>query len=363
MTPTHLDTSRADRVVSELAQRDLDGLLVTDLVDLRWLTGFTGSNGLAVVTRSARVFVSDFRYVTQAAEEVTEFEFRRGSRDLLDAVADIVGTDTLRLGFDDVHLSVRAHRELAERLPPAIELAPAGGAIGNLRRIKDEREIEKIRAAAALADDAMEEILAAGLIGRTEQEVALALEFAMRRRGASGASFPSIVAAGAHGALPHAEPHDEPIGADLLVTLDWGAVLDGYCSDCTRTVATGEGIAEDARAGYELVLRAQMAAGDAIAAGALAVDVDGVARSIIADGGRGDEFGHGLGHGVGLAVHEAPRLGPSSEDVLAAGEVVTNEPGIYVPGSFGVRIEDLVVVREDRGESLSRLPKVLTVVG
>jgi Xaa-Pro aminopeptidase len=363
MTPTHLATSRADRVLSELAQRDLDGLLVTDLVDLRWLTGFTGSNGLAVVTRTARVFVSDFRYVTQAAEEVTEFEFRRGSRDLLDAVADIVGTDNLRLGFDDVHLSVKSHRDLSERLPTAIELSPAGGAIGNLRRVKDEGEIEKIRAAAVLADDAMEEILAEGLVGRTEQEVALALEFAMRRRGASGASFPSIVAAGPHGALPHAEPRDEAIPADVLVTLDWGATLDGYCSDCTRTVATGEAIAEDARAGYELGLAAQLAAVDAITAGAAGIEVDGVARSIIADGGQGDNFGHGLGHGVGLEVHEAPRLGPSSEDVLAAGEVVTNEPGVYVPGSFGVRIEDLLVVREDGAESLSRLPKTLTVVG
>ncbi len=305
MTPTHLATSRADRVLSELAQRDLDGLLVTDLVDLRWLTGFTGSNGLAVITRSARVFVSDFRYVTQAAEEVTEFEFRRGSRDLLDAVAEIVGTDNLRLGFDDVHLSVKSHRDLAERLPTAIELAPAGGAIGNLRRVKDEQEIEKIRAAAALADDAMEEILAAGLVGRTEQEVALALEFAMRRRGASGASFPSIVAAGPHGALPHAEPRDEAIGADVLVTLDWGATLDGYCSDCTRTVATGEAIA-DGRAGRLRARPARPARGRARRsrpARPRSTSTGSRARSS-PTAATADNFGHGLGHGVGLEVHE-----------------------------------------------------------
>jgi Xaa-Pro aminopeptidase len=363
MTPTDLATSRADRLLTELAQRDLDALLVTDLVDLRWLTGFTGSNGLAVVTREHRVFVSDFRYVEQAAEEVTEFEFRKGSRDLLDAVAEIVGTESLRLGFDDAHLSVKAHRDLAERLPPAIELAPAGGTIATLRRVKDEGEIEKIRAAAALADDALEAVLAQGLAGRAETEAALALEFEMRRRGASNASFPSIVAAGPHGALPHAQPREEPIPADVLVVIDWGAQLDGYCSDCTRTVATGERVAASAREGYDLVLRAQLAAGEAIAAGQAAAEVDGVARSLIADGGLGEEFGHGLGHGVGLEVHEGPRLGPSSQDVLAAGEVVTNEPGVYVPGSYGVRIEDLVVVREDHGESLSRLPKSFTVVG
>ena len=200
-----------------------------------------------------------------------------------------------------------------------------------------------------------------GIVGRTERDVAIALEFAMRRRGASGAAFPSIVAAGPHGALPHAQPRDVEIPAGTLVTIDWGAVLDGYASDCTRTFATGE--LDPARPGG-LRPRAPGPAGGARRRppGPLGKEVDAIARSIIDAAGHAEHFGHGLGHGVGLEVHEGPRLSKQGETALAAGHVVTVEPGVYIPGQVGVRIEDLVAVTEDGHDVLSSLPKDLRVV-
>ena len=222
-------------------------------------------------------------------------------------------------------------------------------------------EIEAIRAAARLADAAFEEVVGAGIVGRTERDVALDLEIAMRRRGAQGPSFAPIVAAGEHGALPHAEPRGRSIPAGTLVVIDWGAQLDGYASDCTRTVATGELDPRD-RAVYDLVLRAQQAALAAVRAGPTGREVDAIARAIIDGAGHAEHFGHGLGHGVGLEVHEGPRLSKVGEDSLAAGNVVTVEPGVYVPGAIGVRIEDLVAVTDDGHELLSTIPKELRTV-
>ena len=203
---------------------------------------------------------------------------------------------------------------------------------------------------------------ARGLVGRSEREVALAIEDEMRRLGASGPSFPSIVASAERGALPHAVPSDVPIRRDTLVTLDLGARLDGYCSDCTRTWATGT-LPDDLAEAYELVLRAQIAALDAVRPGPEGREVDAVARTMIADAGHGEHFGHGLGHGVGLEVHEAPRLARTAEARLVAGNVVTVEPGVYLPGRGGVRIEDLVVVTDDGCDVLSATSKALRTVG
>jgi Xaa-Pro aminopeptidase len=354
---------RADRLAELAAERDLDALLVREPVNLRWLTGFTGTNGLAVLEAGSggrRTFVTDFRYVERAAEEVAEgFERREGERDLLDGVsAALPDRRPLRLGFDDVHVSVRDHGRLGEALE-GVDLAPAGGLVERLRAVKDPEEVERIRAAAGLADAALRAALDGGLAGRTEREFALALEDEMRRRGAQRPSFPSIVAAGAHGALPHAEPRDVEILPDALVVVDWGAELDGYCSDCTRTFATGE-LDGEAREVYEVVRLAQEAGLGAVRAGPTGREVDAVAREAIAQAGYGERFGHGLGHGVGLEIHEEPRLSKAGDAPLEAGNVVTVEPGVYLPGRFGVRIEDLVVVTEDGAEVLSSYPKELT---
>jgi Xaa-Pro aminopeptidase len=355
--------SRVERLAAAVAERDLDALLVTDLVNVRYLTGYTGSNGLAIVGRRERRFLTDFRYAAQIEREVPD-EWARAivARDVLTSAPEELPDAIARLGFDDAQLPVRSHAQLAGALP-GIELVPAGGMVEALRAVKDDLELARIRGAAQLADEALSEVLEHGLAGRTEREVAFALEMAMRRRGAEEISFGSIVASGEQGALPHASPRDVPIARNVLVTIDWGARHEGYCSDCTRTFATGEAIGDEARAVYELVQRAQQAALDAVRPGPTGKEIDSVAREIISQAGHGEHFGHGLGHGVGLAVHEGPRLSQRGGDAaLEAGNVVTVEPGVYVPGQFGVRIEDLVAVTRDGRDVLSTLPKGLQVV-
>ena len=353
-------SDRAARVEARLDGAGADLLLVTNLVNLRYLTGFTGSNGMCVLGPGVRRFVTDFRYVEQVAAEVSGFQTERGPQDFLEALRGPWPEGRVRLGFEDQHLSVRQHERLRRILPDRVELVAAGGLVEAERMVKEPAEVERIRAAAELADEALGETLAGGLVGRTERAVALELEQALRRRGAEP-SFASIVASGAHGALPHAQPRDAEIARDVLVTIDWGAQLDGYCSDCTRTFATGP-VGGELLEIYELVERAQAAALDAVRPGPRGREVDAVARALIGDAGHGEHFGHGLGHGVGLEIHEAPRLSRTGEDPLAPGHVVTVEPGVYVPEVGGVRIEDLAVVTAEGAEVLSGLPKALAVV-
>jgi Xaa-Pro aminopeptidase len=363
------EQQRIDALSAELTQRGVDALVVDGAVNVRYLTGFTGSSGLALIAAGDRQgagarFFTDFRYTTQSAEQIPpslDREIVTGN--LLDAAARSLDGSGGTLGFDDASLTVAEHERLRETLVPAWELRRCAGAVERLRAVKDAAEIERMRAAAQLADDALRSLLEDGLVGRSERDVAIDLELRMRRLGAEAASFPSIVAAGAHGALPHAAPRDEPIAPDVLVTIDWGALLDGYCSDCTRTYATGEGISEQARETYVLVLSAQERGLAAVQAGPTGREVDGVARAVIESAGQGEHFGHGLGHGVGMEVHEAPRLSRTEgERRLEVGNVVTVEPGVYLPGRLGVRIEDLVVVREGGQEVLNGLDKTLTVI-
>jgi Xaa-Pro aminopeptidase len=354
--------SRADRVAERLAEHELDLLLVTDLVNVRYLTGFAGTSGLAVVGTDTRRFLTDFRYVERAKAEVREFDLEPAPQELRTALASGWPEGELRLGFEDQSLSVRRHAELRETIPDRIELVPAGGLVEAERAVKEPSEVAAIGAAAALVDDVYAWLLDRGVVGRTEREVALAAEQEMRVRGAAGPSFDSIVAAAENGALPHAMPRDVAIPGGTLVTLDLGARLDGYCSDCTRTWATGE-LPDDLAAIYETVLHAQRTALDAVRPGPTGREIDGVARDLIAAAGHAEHFGHGLGHGVGMEIHEAPRLARTAEAALVAGNVVTVEPGIYLPGRGGVRIEDLVVVTDDGRDVLSGTPKSLTVVG
>ncbi len=359
--------ARSARLVESLAGPSVDLILVTDLVNVRYLTGYTGTNGLALIGPDTRVFITDFRYVEQAAVEVDpSFERIQTNTavDLADELPSVLGAGAVKLGFDDSHTSVAAFERLRRGLGEHVTLVPVGGLVEDLRRIKDVEEIEAIAAAQRIADAALEALLSGPVIGRTERELALALEHDMRLRGASGPSFPSIVAAGPHGALPHAQPRDVPVEAGQLVVIDWGALVGGYCSDCTRTVAAGE-ISDRMRDAYELVLGAQEAALGAITAGADCHAVDAVARDIITAAGHGEHFGHGLGHGVGLDIHEAPTLSRRIEAgaaQLAVNEVVTDEPGVYLPGEFGIRIEDLCVVTDGAPRVLTSIPKALRTV-
>jgi Xaa-Pro aminopeptidase len=348
---------RGDRLERLLAERELDRMLVTDLTNVRYLTGFTGTNGACVCGPGVRLFLTDFRYTERAAAEVEGWETVTISADWLKGIAERLEG---RVGFEDDHMSVRLLEKLKEKLADGTEMVPAAGRVEELRRVKDEGELAAIAEASKLADEVWRWSLERGLVGRTEREVARAAEARIREHGGDP-SFPAIVAAGPNGAQPHAEPGEREIGRGELVVFDMGAQLDGYCSDGTRTFATGEP-GEEARAVYETVREAQAAALEAIRAGVKGEDVDKVARKVIDEAGHGDRFGHGLGHGVGLEVHEGPRLSLRSDDVLAAGEVVTVEPGIYLPGAFGVRIEDLVVVADEGLRNLSALPKDLQLV-
>ncbi len=367
------ELARASSLASELGTRLVDRLLVSEPLNLRYLCAYTGTNGLLLLSSHEQIphrFFTDFRYVVQAAQQVPEgIEREIAAGDLFEAAARVLneerGEGESRLGFDDAALSVKQHARLRDLLACAPEgedsweLVPCSGLVERLREVKDEHEVAAIRAAAELADEALTGLLEGGLVGRSERDVAIDLELRMRRLGAQGPSFPSIVAYGEHGALPHAEPRDVPIARDVLVTIDWGARLDGYCSDCTRTYATGT-IEEQAKAVYELVLSAQEAALSAVRAGISGREVDAVARTIIDEAGHGEHFGHGVGHGVGMDIHEAPRLSRTAgEQPLRAGNIVTVEPGVYVPGRLGVRIEDLALVGEHGAEPLTSLPKTL----
>jgi Xaa-Pro aminopeptidase len=344
--------SRADRLVALLD--GLDSLLVSDLVNVRYLTGFTGTNGACVLTRDERFFLTDSRYTEQAKQQVSDFTVLTVGQELLgDIAARLVG----RAGFDDAHLSVRTHGKLAEIHP---DLVAAGGLVEGLRAIKEPAELDALRAATALADGAYESLRSDGLVGRTEREVARWIVRYLEDQGADEVSFPPIVAAADNGALPHAVPRDVPIPDGTLVVIDLGARLDGYCSDCTRTFATGP-LPDSQAEAYEGVRDAQRLAVDEVRAGISCKEIDADTREVL-ESKLGIAYEHGLGHGVGLDVHEAPRLARTGEGSLEAGNTVTVEPGVYVAGEFGIRIEDLVAVTEDGCEILTGFTKELVTV-
>ena len=354
------DTGRTERLTRLLPEAGIDVLLVTDLVNVRYLTGYTGSNGLALVGAATRVFITDFRYVQQAAAQVeSSFDRRQAPLELVQSVEEVLPSGTVRLGFEAANVSVRDYERLREHLPERVDLVGVEGLVEQLRAIKEPGEVARIRAASQVADAAFAELVGEGLAGRTERDVAFALTQKLHAHGADRPSFDIIVAAGPHGALPHATPRPVEIRSGELVVIDWGAELEGYCSDCTRTVAVGEP-GDQAREIYALVLEAQLAGLAAVRAGASGREADSAARDVIAAAGHGEHFGHGLGHGVGLAIHEGPRLSQRSDDELQAGNLVTVEPGVYLPGQFGVRIEDLVVVTDGGCEILTTVSKELT---
>lgn len=350
---------RVERLVAELPGREIERMLVTSPVSVEYLTGFTGTNGACLVGPESRLFLTDPRYRewVSGGFDGWEVEILRG--EWLPALAGLLGPAT---GIEDGHVTVRIEARLIEKGPEDLSLIPAGDLIEGLRRAKDPAELRRIAAASELADAVLGEVLDGGLIGRTEAEVAGRITGRIREEGGEP-SFPPIVASGPNSASPHAEPSARTIGTSESVIIDLGAKLDGYCSDCTRTVSTGLPDGQFTEV-YELVVEANEAALDQTAAGVACAALDEVARGVIERAGHGDRFTHGLGHGVGLEVHEAPRLGPRSSEELLAGDVVTIEPGIYLPGEFGVRVEDLVVVGERGPEAnLSSHPKALLETG
>ncbi len=349
---------RLERVREQLAQNGWAGLVVLDAADVRWLTGLQSSNAAVVVTPTQTVVATDFRYITEA--ERLGLEVARIEQSMWTDLGKVAGQRAAggSLAYPPTGLSHRAFLQFTDALPDSVSLRAADGVVAKLRVIKDAGEIAKVRAAAALLEGAYDLVASLGLKGRTEGEVAWAIERHLRESGASRLSFESIVAGGANGAQPHHTPGSDTIPDDTLVTVDIGCVIDGYCSDCTRTFAVGTP-SDALRNAYDLTLRAQVESLAAVRPGAHGRDIDAVARDIITEAGHGDHFGHGLGHGVGMEIHEAPRLARTSEDLLEVGMVVTVEPGIYLPGVGGVRIEDLVVVTADGHEVLTHYTKDL----
>ena len=333
----------------------VDALLVTNLTNVRYLTGFSGTNGQVLIGRDGAAFFTDPRYEARASQLVqgaTVAIYPARLTDVLDA--HLTATGVGRLGIEG-SMSLAERDELSAAMP-VMEIVTTKGLVEALRRVKDAEELEVLRAAASLADEALAWALETISPGITEREISLGIEIHMRKAGAEGVSFPPIVGSGPLSAHIHHSASDRAVEKGDMVLLDLGCRLDGYCSDLTRTVVLGPATDEDS-ALYSLVSQAQAAGIAAVAAGAHGAEVDAQARSIIAAAGHGERFGHGLGHGVGLDIHEAPRLHKISEDVLQSNEVVTVEPGVYVPGHGGVRIEDCVVVGEAGPEILGHAPK------
>jgi Xaa-Pro aminopeptidase len=339
-------------------------LLVTKLANVRYLSGFTGSAAMLLVTPDDALFVTDGRYIEQSKEQLgaanvaaqIEIGITMAAQRQLLATAVAPGT---RLGLEDHSITWADQREFASTFE-GVTLAPAGLLVEQLRRVKDAGEIDRVRTACAIADDAFQSLLPRLADDITEQQFALALEFAMRERGASGNSFDPIIASGPNGAKPHARPSDRRIGRNELIVCDFGCVVDGYCSDMTRTVSVGDPGA-DARHLYSVVLQSQQAGRAKVAADVECATVDRASRDVIAAAGWGDAFSHSTGHGVGLEIHEAPRVASTARDTLLVGDVVTVEPGVYLPGVGGVRIEDTVVVTATGAEPLTLTPKDLVL--
>jgi Xaa-Pro aminopeptidase len=356
---------RLDRLRARFADLDVDALLVTRLPNIRYLTGFTGSAAMLLVRPDGAVLVSDGRYGEQARTQLREagvdvaVEIRVTTVEQR-AVLAAAAVGAARIGLEDHDVSWAQQRELADTFASDghVELVAAGAVVEELRRVKDDGEIDRIAAACAIADDAFAALLPRLTTGPTEREFALALEFAMRERGATHMSFDPIIAAGPNGAMPHSRPTDRPIGRGELIVCDFGCVVDGYCSDMTRTVSVGDP-GPDGRRLYDLVRSSQQAGRDAVTFGAECADIDRACRDVISDAGYGDAFSHGTGHGVGLEIHEAPRVAATSAGTLLRGDVVTVEPGVYLPGVGGVRIEDTVVVTESGSRPLTHTPKDL----
>ncbi len=341
--------------LSALSERLEAPLLVTNLTNVFYLTGFESSNAALLVRPEGHATLyTDFRYI-ESAREVQDVDVQLAKRGLMQEIGPLLE------GSVQFEADVLPYLEWERLNVGGATLVPTHGIVDEVRAVKDEEEVAKIRRSAKIADRGLEALTAETWIGRSERELAWRLRELLHAHGADALSFDSIVASGENGAKPHAEPSDKIVERGTLVTVDWGVRVDGYCSDCTRAFSTGR-LPDRLREAYDVCLEAQQRACAGIRAGLSGVEADALARDPITEAGLGENFGHGLGHGVGLAIHEAPRLSSESTDTLVAGHCVTIEPGIYLPGLGGVRIEDLAIVRDDGVELLTSFPKELIEV-
>lgn len=351
---------KLQKLRNEMAEQNIEALLVTSSYNLRYITNFTGSAGLALVTKEQAFFITDFRYTEQASEQVTEFEVVQAKTNLLEEAAEKAEELGIKsLAFEQDYMTYSSYIQYQEKM--TAELQPVSGLIEKIRMIKMPEEVSILKAAAKIADDAFEHICGFIKAGHTELQISNELEFFMRRQGATSSSFDTIVASGLRSALPHGVATDKIVEQGDMITLDYGALYNGYISDITRTVAVGEP-SEKMKEIYQIVLDAQILGVEKIGPGMTGIEADAIARDYIKSKGYGEAFGHSTGHGIGLEVHEGPGLSFKSQTVLEPGMAVTVEPGIYLPGIGGVRIEDDILITESGNERLTNSTKELRIL-
>ncbi len=349
---------RLQKLREFMASKGLDGFLVIQPENRRYLSGFTGSFGVLLITQDSAFIATDFRYYEQVERECPGFTLVKVEKQLTDVLPKMMEEAGVKtLGFESFYLTVDEYRKW-KRLTRGVKWVPCEDVVGKIRSVKSPEELQAIRQAISLADEAFQHFCQIVRPGMSEKEAAWEIETFMRTHGADKVAFDLIVASGPNGALPHARASERIIREGEPIVVDIGCVVNGYCSDLTRTVILGK--ADDRfREIYSIVLKAQEKAEKAIKPGMRACRADSIARKVIEKAGYGPQFGHGLGHGIGLAVHELPRVGKVSRDTLQAGNVITVEPGIYISGWGGIRLEDVVLIKEDGAEVLTRAPKGL----
>lgn len=353
---------KRDELRSLLCEAPYDALVLTSEISRRYATGFHSTAGAVYLSAKQAVFYTDFRYVEAARTAVTDFEVREigGGKSYTAVINELIEQDGVKkVALEDRMLTYAEYMSWASALHATAVRLEDG--MERLRVCKEDDEVHKIVAAQRIAEQALEEVLNDIKVGATEKEIAARLTYLMLHYGAENMSFDPIVVSGANSSKPHGVPTGKEIQAGDFVTMDFGCIVDGYCSDMTRTVAVGH-VTDEMQTVYDTVLNAQLAGIAACKAGVTGREVDGAARKVIADAGYGNAFGHGFGHGVGLEIHEAPTAGPRGETPLPAGSIVTAEPGIYLPGKFGVRIEDMLYVIEDGCVNLTEAPKQLVIL-
>ena len=354
-------TDRLGKLRSQLVPKGLDAIIISQGENRRYLSGFTGSAGFLLISQQRAILATDFRYVEQAQSQAPDFEVVQIQGEIAKWFPRLASEmDAQKLGFEGKDISFSTYKELTKatgEVEKEISLVPTDGLVESLRAVKDKEELKLIEKAAALTDAALEEILPQVKPGISEKELAWEIEIFLRRNGSEPVPFELIVASGPNSALPHARPTDRVIRQGEPVVMDIGAKVEGYTSDITRTICLGEGDSNFHRI-YDIVLGAQLTAMTTLQIGMTGEQVDRLGRTVIEQAGYKDAFGHGLGHGVGLATHEEPRLGSNSASILAEGMVFTIEPGIYISGWGGVRIEDMVVMEEGKVRLLTKARKM-----
>lgn len=354
--------SRFDKIAGRLKDYGLDAMMITSEPNRLYATGFHSTAGMAIVTTTGSYFFTDSRYIEAASKRIDNCQILENTREKpMSMLAEevIARHGIKRLGFEESYTTVEEYDLWREKL--SCELVPAAGLLGELRAVKDQGEIDTMIAAQRIAEKALTEVLNFIKVGRTEKEIAAFLQYQMLLGGAEKMSFDPIVVSGANSSMPHGVPTDKPVASGDFITMDFGCIYGGYCSDMTRTVAVGS-VTEEMDKVYHTVLRAQLEGIAATKAGVAGKTVHEAGAAVIREAGYGAYFGHGFGHSLGVEIHESPNASPANDKPLPAGAVISAEPGIYLPGRFGVRIEDVVVVKEGGCEDITLAPKELLIL-